>query len=43
MAKSKKQRMMEARDKRDARKILRIVLICTVVLCVLTWFMFSRS
>ncbi len=39
MAKSKKQRMIQARDKKDARKILTIVVISTVVLCVLLYFL----
>lgn len=43
MAKSKKQRRIEIQDKKDARKILKVVMISTLVFLVLLYIMFRSS
>ena len=43
MAKSKKQRRLEARDRKAAQKILRIVIGIVVVLLILLFLIFKNS
>jgi len=43
MAKSKKQRRIEAQDRKDAKKILMVVAISTLLLMILAFVYFSGS
>jgi len=43
MAKTKRKRELEARDKREGRKIMRVLLIGTAVLMFLMFLMFRGS
>lgn len=43
MAKTKRKRQLEARDKKEARKILRVVAIATAILLILVYFMFRGT
>lgn len=43
MAKTKRKRQLEARDKREAKKILRVVIIGTVILLFLMYLMFRNT
>lgn len=43
MAKSKKQRRIEAQDRKDARKIFTVIAISTAIFLVLLYFMYSNA
>lgn len=43
MANSKKQRRIQAQDRKDARKILMVVTVSTFVFLILLYMMFSNS
>ncbi|MEL6636907.1 MAG: hypothetical protein AAFW73_04550 [Bacteroidota bacterium] len=43
MAKSKKQRRIEAKDRKDARKVLMVVSISTLLLLTMAFVYFSNS
>ena len=43
MAKSKKQRRIEAKDRKDARKILMVVSISTLLLLIMAFIYFNNT